>query len=131
MGLLEDDEPTTPTDGATPEEERRRGRGSGAFRLFGELLDPESRLRRGQELMVGTKEELVRIVSSEVRNFLDKMDAVDLLQRVVAGLTVDVNLQVRFSRAADKRLEAEVTRNDASFREAVRPNRDSGDPEPR
>ena len=66
------------------------------------LLDPESALRRGQGLVTGvtqaTKEELMRIVSSEVRSFLDKMDAAELVQQVIAGLVVDVKMQIRFSR---------------------------------
>ncbi len=66
------------------------------------LLDPESAFRRGQNMVSGvtnaTKEEFMRIVSAEVRSFLDKMDAADLIQQVIAGLVVDVNMQVRFSR---------------------------------
>lgn len=78
----------------------------GRFSRLGEqltgLLDPESAFRRGQNMVTGmtnaTKDEFMRIVSAEVRSFLDKMDAADLIQQVIAGLVVDVNMQVRFSR---------------------------------
>ena len=102
-------------------EERGRRRGRGARTLIegiaAGILDPDGPLRRGGEVIGGvtrgTKEELVRIVSAEVRNFLDKMDAVDLLQQVVHGLTVDVNIQVKFSREEGGRTAAKVTRSDA------------------
>ena len=45
-----------------------------------------------------TKEEVLRIVGSEVRGFLDKMDIVDMMQQVVSGLVIDVNAQRRLER---------------------------------
>ena len=101
-----------------PREQRRR------FQRLGEqltgLLDPEAAFRRGSGLVTGvtqaTKEELVRIVSAEMRNFLDKMDAADLIQQVIAGLVIDVNMQVRFSRQGDGPAQPEITRNEAKIR---------------
>jgi hypothetical protein len=98
-------------------EQRRR------FQRLGEqltgLLDPESAFRRGQGIVTGvtqaTKEELMRIVSSEVRSFLDKMDAIDLLQQVIAGLTVDVQMQIKFSRAEDGMAQPRITRNETKI----------------
>lgn len=100
-----------------PEQQRKR------FQRLGEqltgLLDPESAFRRGQGIVTGvtqaTKEELMRIVSSEVRSFLDKVDAVDLLQQVIAGLTVDVNMQIKFSRADDGMAQPRITRNETKI----------------
>ncbi len=97
-------------------EERNR------FQRLGEqisgLLDPESALRRGQGLVSGvtstTKNEITRIVGAEVRNFLDKMDIADLAQQIIAGLQVDVNMTVKFSRDENGRAQPEVTRSDAS-----------------
>lgn len=102
-----------------PDDERRTRFGRLGEQISG-LLDPESAFRRGQDIVTGvtqaTKEELMRIVSAEVRSFLDKIDAVDMLQQVVAGLVVDVNMQVRFSRAADGMTQARVTKQDAQVR---------------
>jgi hypothetical protein len=106
--------------GAASEDDPRRTRFSRLGEQISGLLDPDSALRRGQDLVTGvtqaTKEELMRIVSSEVRSFLDKIDAVDMLQQVVAGLVVDVNMQVRFSRAADGMAQARVTKQDTQIR---------------
>jgi len=92
-------------------------------RLSGQLtglLDPEGAFRRGSGLVTGvtqaTKEELVRIVSAEMRNFLDKMDAADLIQQVIAGLVIDVNMQVKFSREGNGPAQPEITRNEAKIR---------------
>jgi len=85
-----------------PEDDRRK-----RFQRLGEqltgLLDPEAALRRGQGIVSGvsraTKDELMRIVGAEVRSFLDKIDIVDLAQQVVAGLEVDVRMQMKFARS--------------------------------
>lgn len=105
-----------------PDDERRGDRNR--FARFGEqltgLLDPESAFRKGQGLVTGvtnaTKEELMRIVGSEVRNFLDKMDIADLAQQIVEGLQVDVNMTVKFSRDAEGKTQPKVTKSDASVK---------------
>jgi hypothetical protein len=83
------------------------------------LLDPEAALRKGQDLVSGvtsaTKEELMRIATTELRSFLDKMDAVDLLQQVIAGLVVDVHMQVKFSRSADGIAQPKITKQTSSI----------------
>ena len=113
----------------SPDDERRTRFGRLGEQISG-LLDPESAFRRGQDIVTGvtqaTKEELMRIVSAEVRSFLDKIDAVDMLQQVVAGLVVDVNMQVRFSRAADGLTQARVTKQESQVR-----SRDSREEAPR
>lgn len=100
-------------DGRRGEDDKRTRLGRLGEQLTG-LLDPESALRRGQDLVTGvtqaTKEELMRIATSELRSFLDKMDAVDLLQQVIAGLVVDVHMQVKFSRAADGTTQPKITK---------------------
>jgi hypothetical protein len=106
-----------------PDEDGPREKG-GRFHRLGEqltgLLDPEAAFRRGSGLVTGvtqaTKEELVRIISAEMKNFLDKMDAADLLQQVIAGLVIDVSMQVRFSREGDGPAQPEITRNEARIR---------------
>jgi len=134
-----DEDDGEPEEPAEPEEEEHHERVAGArFRrrlseqLTG-LLDPESAIRRGHGLVTGvtqaTKEEVMRIVSSEVRSFLDKMDAVDLLQQVIAGLVVDVDMQIRFSRKAGK-LQPEVT-SSATRISAEAPDEDDADRPPR
>jgi hypothetical protein len=115
------DEPDDDVDDREDDGPRERG---SRFQRLGEqltgLLDPEAAFRRGSGLITGvtqtTKEELVRIISAEVKNFLDKMDAADLLQQVIAGLVIDVNMQVRFSRQGDGPAQPEITRHDAKIR---------------
>lgn len=123
-----DDEPESVED--NPPEQR------GRFERLSEqltgLLDPESALRRGQGLVTGvtqaTKDELVRIVSAETRNFLDGMDVADLLQQVIAGLTIDIDMQVRFSRDGDGPAQPEITRQNARIRRSSR-GREADEPE--
>lgn len=85
------------------------------FRRFGDSLlsnligDSSAAIRRGQGLVTGvaqdTKEELVRMISAEVRGFLDKMDAADLVQEIVSGLVIEMKTEIRFRRADDGKLE--------------------------
>ncbi len=94
------------------------------FKRFGDqlsgFLDPESALRRGQGLVSGvtstTKNEITRIVGAEVRNFLDKMDIADLAQQIVAGLQVDVQMTVKFSRDENGRTQPEITKSEANVK---------------
>ncbi len=112
-----------PGDGPESDEDNPREKG-GRFARLGEqltgLLDPESAFRRGSGFVTGvssaTKEELVRIVSGEVRNFLDKMDAAELVQQVIAGLVIDVSMQVRFSRDGDGKAQPRITRGETKVR---------------
>ncbi len=102
------------------------------FKRFGDqlsgLLDPESAIRRGQGLVSGvtstTKNEITRIVGAEVRNFLDKMDIADLAQQIIAGLQVDVQMTVKFSRDENGRTQPEITKSKAD----VKTVGDSGSP---
>ena len=104
------------------------------FRRFGDqlsgLLDPEAALRRGHGLVTGvtatTKNEITRIVGAEVRNFLDKMDIADLAQQIVAGLQVDVNMTVKFSRDEEGKTQPEITKSEASVKTAA-DSEDDGD----
>ncbi len=93
-------------------EARKRGLGS----LLG-LLD--SGARRGQDIVTevakGSKEEIVRVISAEVRGFLDKMDIVDLAQEIVSGLKVEAHVEIKFSRDADGHVQPEVTKNDTKL----------------
>jgi len=107
-----------------PEQDQEEGKEPNRFQRFGEqltgFLDPEAAFRRGSGLVTGvtqaTKEEFVRIVSAEMRNFLDGMDASDLLQKAIAGLVIDVNMQVKFSRDSDGTTKPEVTRKESRVR---------------
>lgn len=108
-------------DGDAPRhDEERRTRFSRLGEQLTGLLDPESAIRRGQGLVTGvskaTKEELMRLVGVEVRSFLDKMDIADLAQQIIAGLEVDVRMQVKFSRSADGKPVPEVRKSSASVR---------------
>ncbi|MFV8752418.1 hypothetical protein ACNOYE_17875 [Nannocystaceae bacterium ST9] len=97
---------------ADPDERSR------AFRRFGDSLlgnllgDSGAAIRRGQGLVSGvaqgTKEELVRMISAEVRGFLDKMDAADLVQEIVSGLVIEMKTEIRFRRAEDGKLEPQI-----------------------
>ena len=136
LAQMIDEEPPPGSDrGVRPEpegpDERRERLGGPGFRqrtsdLLNGLLDREGPLRRGQEMVTGvtqaTKDELMRIVSAEVRSFLDKMDAVDLLQQVISGLTVDVSMKIRFSREPGRGgLQSHVERSEAEVGSQARP----------
>ncbi len=97
-----------------------------AFRRFGDSLisnllgDSSAAIRRGQGIVTGvaqgTKEELVRLISAEVRGFLDKMDAVDLVQEIVSGLVIEMKAEVRFRRAEDGKIEPQVEAGETKLR---------------
>lgn len=81
--------------------------------MFTELIDSGQAFRSASQEIVsgvaqGTKEEVMRIVSAEVRGFLDGMDVVDLFQDIVSGLVIDVKTEVRFSRAEDGKLRPQI-----------------------
>lgn len=98
-----------------------------AFRRFGDSLlgnllgDSSAAIKRGQGLVTGvaqgTKEELVRVISAEVRGFLDKMDAVDLVQQVVSGLVIEMKTEIRFRRAEDGKLEPQIGSTETKIRD--------------
>lgn len=116
--MADEDERDEPEEGAEHREARW------GFSRLGEqlsgLLDPEAALRRGQGIVTGvtqaTKDEMMRIISGEVRSFLDGMDIADLAQQVISGLVVDVNMQVRFSRSDDGLAQPTITRNETKIR---------------
>lgn len=114
-------------DGSRSADEAKEGEERAkAFRRFGDNLltnligDSSAAFRRGQGLVTGvaqgTKEELVRMISAEVRGFLDKMDAVELVQSVVSGLVIEMKTEIRFKRAADGKLEAQVDGGETKVR---------------
>ena len=96
-----------------------------SFRRLGDSLissiwgDSSAAFKRGQGLVTGvaqgTKEELVRMISAEVRGFLDKMDAADLVQEIVSGLVIEMKTEIRFRRSEDGRLEPEVRTSEAKL----------------
>jgi hypothetical protein len=96
------------------------------------LLDPEAAFRRGTGIVTGaskaTRDELMRIVGVEVRRFLDKMDIADLAQQIVAGLVVDVSMQVKFSRDSAGKTQPEITRSEAAVRSASEDTDTDGPP---
>lgn len=108
-----------------PEDERddRDERGFSFRQRLSGLLDPDGAFGKSRDyvadLASGTKSEVVRIVSREVRTFLDQMDTVDLLQQVIAGLVIDVNAQVRFSfedNEGTRELKTRLTRQETKIR---------------
>jgi len=115
--MAEEDDPNFDEDG---DDSNREGRWARLGEQLSGFLDPEAALRRGQGLVTGvtqaTKDEAMRIISAEVRNFLDGMDIADLAQQVIAGLVVDVNMQVRFSRDDDGIAQPNITRNETTIR---------------
>jgi hypothetical protein len=101
-----------------PREPGERDDRDRSFRRLGDSLissiwgDSSAAFKRGQGLVTGvaqgTKEELVRIFGAEVRGFLDKMDAADLVQEIVSGLVIEMKTEIRFRRSDDGRLEPEI-----------------------
>jgi hypothetical protein len=113
-------------DGAEPREDSdSREERERSFRRLGDSListiwgDSSAAFKRGQGLVTGvaqgTKEELVRMISAEVRGFLDKMDAADLVQEIVSGLVIEMKTEIRFRRSEDGRIEPEVRTSEAKL----------------
>lgn len=121
-------DPDDDDDAPPPREDRLFG--SSGFRrklsdsLTG-LLDPDGALGKGKDFVTGvsaaTKTEVVRMVSAEVRNFLDGMDTVDLMQRVIAGLVIDVKAEIRFSIDPNGQLKSAITNKESEIRSANDP----------
>lgn len=78
------------------------------------LLDPEGALGNVAGFAQGTKSELARLFANEVRSFLDNMDSVEMLQRVIAGLVVDIHTEIRFSLDDDGNLKPTITNRDST-----------------
>jgi hypothetical protein len=120
-------DPDDDYDDETPPPREERLFGTGGFRrrlsegLTG-LLDPDGALGKGKDYVTGvtqaTKTEVVRMISAEVRNFLDGMDTVDMLQRVIAGLVIDVKAEIRFSVDPQGQLKSSVTTKESAVRSA-------------
>ncbi|HEY0138979.1 MAG TPA: hypothetical protein VGB85_33060 [Nannocystis sp.] len=96
------------------------------------LLDPDGALGKGKDFVTGvsqaTKTEVVRMVSAEVRNFLDGMDTVELLQSVIAGLVIDVKTEIRFSLDPQGQLKTAMTTKESEVRSAHEPKKDAAPP---
>ena len=96
------------------------------------LLDPDGALGKGKDFVTGvsqaTKTEVVRMVSAEVRNFLDGMDTVELLQSVIAGLVIDVKTEIRFSLDPQGQLKTAMTTKESEVRSAHEPKKDTATP---
>lgn len=126
-------DPEDDDDFSPPREERLFGTGGFRRRLsegLTGLLDPDGALGKGKDYVTGvtqaTKAEVVRVISAEVRNFLDGMDTVDLMQRVIAGLVIDVKAEIRFSVDPQGQLKSSVTTKESEVRTTEeRPRADS------
>lgn len=114
-----------PEDDDVPPRDDRLGFTSSSFRRkLGEglagLLDPDGAIGKGKEIVTGvtqaTKNEVVRMVSAEVKQFLDGMDTVELLQRVIAGLVIDVKAEIRFSIDPEGQLKPAIKAEKATAR---------------
>ena len=64
---------------------------------------------------MATKEEALRIVTSEIRGFLDKLDVADLTQQMLEGLVVDIHTKIKFERSGDGTLRPEVGESDTTI----------------
>ncbi|MFO7567330.1 MAG: hypothetical protein R6X02_32095 [Enhygromyxa sp.] len=140
----EGQDPGEARDGAEPREESdSREDRDRSFRKLGDSLissiwgDSSAAFKRGQGLVTGvaqgTKEELVRLISAEVRGFLDKMDAADLVQEIVSGLVIEMKTEIRFRRSEDGRVEPEIRTSEAKLGHDERKpevKRKPGKPEP-
>ncbi|PCC69810.1 hypothetical protein SAMN02745121_04236 [Nannocystis exedens] len=120
-----------PEDDDVPPRDDRLGFTSTSFRRkIGEglagLLDPDGAIGKGKEIVTGvtqaTKNEVVRMISAEVRQFLDGMDTVDLMQRVIAGLVIDVKAEIRFSIDPEGQLKPAIKAEKATQRAKEQPS---------
>ncbi|PRQ09455.1 hypothetical protein [Enhygromyxa salina] len=127
--------PDRPEEREDPERERDR-----SFRRLGDSLissiwgDSSAAIKRGQGLVTGvaqgTKEELVRMISQEVRGFLDKMDAADLVQEIVSGLVIEMKTEIRFRRDETGRLEPDIRTSPAKVGHEDERKPDARSPKP-
>ena len=53
------------------------------------------------------------------------MDTVDLMQRVIAGLVIDVKAEIRFSIDPNGQLKSSITNKESEIRSAGEPKADS------
>lgn len=123
----------------TEEERHRREERERTFRRLGDSLissiwgDASAGIKRGQGVVAGvaqdTKEELVRMISQEVRGFLDKMDAADLVQEIVSGLVIEMKTEIRFKRDESGRVEPDIRTTEARVGNESEPAREPT-PEP-
>jgi hypothetical protein len=122
------------------EEGDARDERESSFRRLGDSLissiwgDSSAAFRKGQGLVTGvahgTKEELVRMISAEVRSFLDKMDAADLVQEIVSGLVIEMKTEIRFRRSEDGRIEPDIRTGETKLgRDDARKGEAKPDPE--
>ncbi len=129
-------DPDDDDDPPPPREDRLFG-SSGFRRKLSEgltgLLDPDGALGKGKDFVTGvsqaTKTEVVRMVSAEVRNFLDGMDTKELMQSVIAGLVIDVKAEIRFSIDPNGQLKTSMSTKDSEVRNASDPPKKSRNPE--
>lgn len=129
------DEDATEAEQLESEDEFEGRRRSGIGRkltdsLLTSLLEGGAKIKRGQDRVTGaaqgTKEELLRMVGTEVRGFLDKIDVVDMMQKVVSGLVIDVNAQIRIRHDdGDEKLKTEISKSDIKLKgESRRKNKE-------
>lgn len=120
---LDDDSSPDAREDGEPRDDREDRERERSFRKLGDSLissiwgDSSAAFKRGQGLVTGvaqdTKEELVRMISHEVRGFLDKMDAADLVQEIVTGLVIEMKTEIRFRRDESGRLEPDIRTSEA------------------
>ncbi|KIG16192.1 hypothetical protein DB30_04804 [Enhygromyxa salina] len=139
----DDDSAPDASEKADKGEEREDHERDRSFRRLGDSLissiwgDSSAAIKRGQGLVTGvaqgTKEELVRMISQEVRGFLDKMDAADLVQEIVSGLVIEMKTEIRFRRDESGRLEPDIRTSEATVGhpEERKPEPRAAKPEPR
>jgi hypothetical protein len=100
-----------PSDDASGKREPRRSLTERLLASFGESGEV---LRRGQGLVAevaqGTRDELARMVAAEVRGFLDRVDVVDLAQRIFDKMSLEIHAEVRFRRDG-----VEIQRSNVKF----------------
>lgn len=120
---MRDEEDDEDDDTRRPREDRLFGTGGFRRRLsegLNGLLDPDGAIGKGKDYVTGvtqaTKTEVVRMISSEVRNFLDGMDTVDLMQRVISGLVIDIKTEIRFSVDPQGQLKSSITTKESEVR---------------
>lgn len=141
--MAERDERDGEQDARDPEEsreEREARERERTFRRLGDSLigsiwgDSSAAFKRGQGLVTGvaqgTKDELVRMISHEVRGFLDKMDAADLVQQIVSGLVIEMKTEIRFRRDDSGRLEPEIRTSDTKVEHRGEPDTKDKDKKP-
>jgi len=70
----------------------------------------------GREVASRSKDDWVRVATSEIRTWLDRLDLPSELAKALAKMTLEVKAEIRFRPRADGKLEAEASESEVKVK---------------